>query len=152
MRISTKGRYGTRAMLALAARYRAGPVCAAEIAEDQGLSLKYLENLLSSLKSAGLVNSERGRRGGYSLSRPPAEISLYAVLSPLEDSLGFVHCTEGETDCERLEVCVTRELWKELKRATDRILKETTLGDLLQRQRALEAERAQQAGSPGREV
>jgi Rrf2 family cysteine metabolism transcriptional repressor len=137
MKISTKGRYGTRAMLALAEHYGTRLVRANEIADEQSLSLKYLENLLSSLKAAGLVVSERGKRGGYALARPPAGITLYDVLSPLEDSLGFVHCTETDRGCDRLPICVTREVWVELKDATDRILTRTTLEDLLKRQEAL---------------
>ncbi len=145
MKISTKGRYGTRAMMALASRFGGALMRANEIAEDQAISLKYLENILSSLKSAGLVISERGKKGGYALSRSPAEISLYDVLSPLEDSLGFVHCTEADRGCDRLEVCATREVWRSLKEATDRILKGTSLQDLLQRHAELKARAAEEA-------
>jgi len=137
MKISTKGRYGTWAMLALGARYNKRNMRANEIANEQSISLKYLETLLSNLKSAGLVTAERGKHGGYALARPPREITVFAILSPLEDSLGFVHCTKTDTACDRKEVCVTRELWDELKQATDRILKSTTLEDLLNRQRLL---------------
>jgi Rrf2 family protein len=137
MRISTKGRYGARAMMALAARYGVRLVRANEIAAEESISLKYLENLLASLKAAGLIVSERGKNGGYSLARPAAEITLYDVLSPLEDSLGFVHCTATDRGCDRLPECVTREIWMELKEATDRILKRTTLEDLLKRQDVL---------------
>jgi len=153
VRISTKGRYGTRAMLALAARYPGGLMRACEISEDQGISLKYLESILSALKSAGLVVSERGKNGGYALARPPAEISVHAVLIPLEDSLGFVHCTEADRGCDRLAVCATRDLWMELKEATDQILKRTSIEDLLQRQTAMKSEgrppaRCEGAGGP----
>ncbi len=134
MKISTKGRYATRAMLALAARYQVRHMRANEIAEEQVISQKYLESLLSSLKAAGLVVAVRGKNGGYMLSRSPEEISIYAILLPLEDSLGFVHCTESDTACDRRAVCVTRELWRELRETTHRLLKSTTLQDLLQRQ------------------
>jgi len=132
-------------MMALASRFGGALMRANEIAEDQAISLKYLENILSSLKSAGLVISERGKKGGYALSRSPAEISLYDVLSPLEDSLGFVHCTEADRGCDRLEVCATREVWRSLKEATDRILKGTSLQDLLQRHAELKARAAEEA-------
>ncbi len=134
MKISTKGRYATRAMLALAARYQVRHMRANEIAEEQSISLKYLETLLSSLKSAGLVVAVRGKNGGYMLARAPGEISIYSILLPLEDSLGFVHCTESDTACDRRAICATRELWRELRDATDRILNITTLQDLYQRQ------------------
>jgi Rrf2 family protein len=125
-------------MLVLAMRHDGGPVPAVEIAQDQDLSQKYLENLLASLKAAGLVVAERGKKGGYSLARPPEEISLYDVLERLEDSLGFVHCTGKEYGCERLQTCVTREIWQELRETTERILRNTTLDDLRRRQQALE--------------
>ena len=138
MKISTKGRYGARAMLELAASFGDRLVPASEIAATQGISIKYLESLLSNLKTGGLVISERGKRGGYSLARPPSEINMYDVLGCLEDSLDFVYCTENPRGCERLEMCVTRDVWVELKRATDRILKQTYLDDLLDRRIALQ--------------
>ena len=139
MKISTKGRYGTRAMLVLANKYGDGLVRASEIADEQGISIKYLENILSTLRTAGLIVSERGKNGGYALARSPREIDLYSVLSPLEGSMGFVHCTGDTPECDKLGACVTREVWAELKSATDKILQGTTLDDLLQRRSRLEA-------------
>ena len=126
-------------MLSLAAKYNDGTVAVAQIAAEQGLSRKYLEYLIRTLKGAGLVISVRGKRGGYALARPPAEISLLDVLSPLEESLSVVHCTESKNGCNRSAVCVTRSVWMEIKDATDEILSRTTLADLLERQRELEA-------------
>ncbi len=137
MKISTKGRYATRAMLALASRYQVRNMRANEIAEEQSISLKYLETLLSSLKAAGLVVAARGKFGGYMLARAPKEISIYAILLPLEDSLGFVHCTESDTACDRRAVCAARELWRELREAAHGVLNSHTLQDLLQRQNEL---------------
>jgi Rrf2 family protein len=133
VKISTKGRYGARAMVELAKGYQGPPMRAAEIAKSQDISLKYLETILAILKSAGLVNSSRGRNGGYSLARRPEEISMYAILSPLEDSINFVHCTGSEVGCDRIEQCVTRAVWVELKFATERILKSHTLDTLVAR-------------------
>ena len=133
MKISTRGRYGARAMIELAKGYRRSPMHAAEIARSQDISLKYLEAILAILKSAGLVNSSRGRNGGYSLAKPPEEISMYAILSPLEDSINFVHCTGSEVGCDRVEQCVTRAVWVELKVATEKILKSHTLDTLVAR-------------------
>jgi len=138
MKISTKGRYGARAMLELACNYDKRRIPAYEIAERQGLSLKYLEALLASLKSAGLVTSEKGRSGGYSLARPPSEITMWDVLSHLENSLCIVHCTGDENGCERRDVCATREVWIELKEATERVLQGRTLQDLCERKDCLE--------------
>ena len=144
MRISTKGRYGARAVLELAGNYNNRRMRANEIAESQGISLKYLEALLSTLKSACVIVSERGKNGGYSLARPPAEITLFDVLRPLEETLAFVHCTVDPSKCPRLQTCVTREVWMELKEATDRILKRTSLDQLLERQRVLRTQPTQQ--------
>ncbi|MFH1845816.1 MAG: Rrf2 family transcriptional regulator [bacterium] len=137
MRISTKGRYGTRAMLALATHYDKGLLAANQIAADQNISLKYLESLLSALKTAQLVSSVRGPRGGYTLTRPPAEITIFDVLAPLEDALDIVHCTENGDQCERNQACCTQEIWIQVKGAVDDILCGTTLADLLDRQQIL---------------
>lgn len=134
MLISTKGRYGARAMLALAANYKYGPMRASEIAEQEGISKRYLENLLASLKSAGLINSGRGIRGGYTLSKPPDQITLLDVLMPLEDLGGIVHCPGSFEKCERYLQCPTRKVWEELMEATERILREKTLSSLLSTQ------------------
>jgi len=132
-------------MLELAGHFANRPLRANEIAQNQNISLKYLENLLASLKAAGLIRSVRGKNGGYMLARGPEEITLHDILTVLEGSLGFVHCTESQNGCDRLAICVTREVWITLKDATDRILKSTTLHDLLERQQLLNNEL--QAGS-----
>lgn len=135
MFISTKGRYGARAMLALAARYDTGPMRANEIAEEQGISQKYLESLLATLKSAGLITAERGSRGGYTLVRRPSQITLYDVLLPLEDLSGIVHCSGANSKCERFEECVTREVWEEMQNSAVTILKKKNLGSLLRKKK-----------------
>jgi len=149
MRISTKGRYGTRAMLTLAGRYGQGLTPACQIASEQDIPIRYLENLLGVLRSAGLVVSERGKRGGYLLARQPDQITLHDVLSPLEESLDVVHCTAAGDNCERSSICATRQVWLELKEATDRILQRTTLADLVQRVEALDEIRQ---GTPGAKI
>lgn len=118
-------------MLKLAARYGNGHVRAIEIAESEGISKKYLESILASLKIAGLVTSERGNRGGYSLARPPEEITMFDVLQPLEDFMGIVHCTDQTAACERCEDCPTRLVWQELRDTTTDLLKSKTLKSVL---------------------
>jgi Rrf2 family protein len=135
LRISTKGRYGARAMLALALRYDEGPVRAADIAKDQGISIKYLEAILSLLKAAGLVHVRRGVGGGYRLSRPPEQITLFDVLEPLEDFLGIVHCTTGNCDCERMEECLTRRVWEEMRDMNREYLRKKTLAGIIEEDR-----------------
>ena len=85
MRISTRGRYGLRAMVELALAFGQGPVPLKEIATKQGLSEHYLEQLMGSLRKAGIVKSVRGAQGGYQLAKDPAEISTGEVLRVLED-------------------------------------------------------------------
>ncbi|MEW5984185.1 MAG: Rrf2 family transcriptional regulator [Acidobacteriota bacterium] len=150
MTISTRGRYGLRAMLVLALRYDSGPVAAQQIAGDQGFSVKYLEALLGSLKRAGLIIATRGKTGGYALARHPAQITLYDVLSPLEDSLDVVHCTEDNSCCARTATCVTRDVWRQIKEVTERHLKGATLDDLRRRQVALLRKRPRAGVKPGR--
>ena len=147
MRISTKGRYGTRAMIALAANYNQGLLSASKIAATQHLSLKYLENLLSTLKTARLVTSTRGQRGGYALARSPEEITLYDVLAPLEDALDIVHCTEEDNQCILNNLCCTQEVWKRIRGAVDDILCETTLASLVERQIELDLQLERQIDS-----
>ena len=124
-------------MIELAGRYAGPPVRAAEISENQDISLKYLEAILATLKSAGLVTSDRGRKGGYSLAKSPAEITLFDILAPLEDSIGYVHCTETGVACGRVAACVTRDVWLELKITTEKILRGYSLADMIERKNAL---------------
>jgi Rrf2 family protein len=144
MRISTKGRYAARAMVEMAASHGERYVPAGEIAEKQGISLKYLESLLAKLKSAGLIVSVRGKHGGYSLARHPSEINMWEVLRCLEDSLDIVHCTNDPSRCERFDVCVTKDVWAELKTSTERILKRTYLDDLMKQQKILKRRKLEQ--------
>lgn len=141
MKISTKGRYGSRAMLALAGRYGGNPMSASEIALQQGISQKYLESILTVLKTAGLVTVRRGNAGGYMLSRDPKDITLYDILLPLEDFLGIVHCVDGDCDCERYVDCYTREVWQEMKDANEKILRKKSLAGLLARKRTKQKKR-----------
>ena len=92
VRLTTKTRYGTRAMLYLALRYDEGPTSSKEIAVDQQLSVKYLERLLGQLLGAGLVRSVRGAQGGYMLARPPDQINLREIFGVLEGDDGLVEC------------------------------------------------------------
>jgi Rrf2 family protein len=146
MKISTRGRYATRALLVLAARHGEGLTHINDLAVDQAISRKYLENILLSLKLAGLVLSERGKNGGYALARPPAEITMHDILVNMEDSLDYVPCTAEDADCDRLDNCATREFWVELKHSTESVLKGTTLADLLERQQTLDADRPMSPG------
>ena len=133
MKISTKGRYGARVMLELALDYGKGPVQAKEIARRQELSPKYIEHLIASLKAGGLVKAVRGVHGGYVLSKPPGHIRLIDILGVLEGSVGVVECLDNPDVCSRQKVCVTREIWAEMKEAITGILASTTLENMVQR-------------------
>src|SRR5690242_1173163 len=109
MKLSTKGRYGVKAMLDLALHNSEGQVSLKSIAERQGLSENYLEQLFSALRKAGLVKSMRGAQGGYVLAMAAEEISVGAILRALEGSLAPVDCvSDGESSqCSRSNGCVT---------------------------------------------
>ncbi|MCG6919057.1 MAG: Rrf2 family transcriptional regulator [Deltaproteobacteria bacterium] len=112
MRLSTRGRYGTRLMVDLAQHYANGPVPLAEIAKRQDLSAKYLEQLIILLKGAGLIRSVRGRRGGYMLARKPEKISVGEIVETLEGKLAVVDCVLEPDLCYRSMECPTRHIWQ----------------------------------------
>ncbi len=132
MNITTKGRYALRVMLDLAQHPEDGFVSLKTTADRQNISMKYLELIISRLKKAGLVESTRGKEGGYRLTRLPRDYSVLDILSSIEDSLAPVSCLQdGEVLCERATVCQTLPMWKELDGITNRYLASVTLEDLL---------------------
>jgi len=135
MKLSTKGRYGTRAMLDLALHYGEVPVHLKDIAARQQVSERYLEQLVLSLKAAGLLKSVRGAKGGFVLARPPAEIKLIDIIQTLEGSICPVACVDDPDFCSRVDMCVTRDIWGELGKAMTQILDSQTLQDLVERQK-----------------
>jgi len=135
MKLSTRGRYGTRALLELALHHGKGPVPLKDIAQSQQISLPYLEHLITPLIAGGIVWSIRGARGGVSLARPPEEIRLSEVLQLLEGSIALVECVNDPKYCSRSDFCVTRDIWGELKKVMDGVLESTTLQDLVERQK-----------------
>ena len=137
MKLSTRTRYGLRALVDLAARHAQGPVMLRIISESQGLSKKYLDNIFTALRLAGLVRTVRGARGGYLLARDPADISVAEVVEALEGDLNPVDCVEYPQTCDRALECVTRELWTELRDAMVQVLESKTLEDLVIRRAEL---------------
>jgi Rrf2 family cysteine metabolism transcriptional repressor len=137
MKLGTKTRYSARAMVDLALNYENGNgvVPAGEISSRQQVSVKYLEHLLASLRAAGLVRSVRGAKGGHALTRSPDEINLREIYQVFEGVEGFVECSTGPELCDRVDGCVTREVWAQMYDACMEILKSTTLGDLARRAR-----------------
>jgi Rrf2 family transcriptional regulator, cysteine metabolism repressor len=141
MMFSTKAEYGVRVMVALARRDGEAPISLAEIADDDGLPLAYLEHLVARLRKAELVDSRRGARGGYLLARPADEITMAEVVSALEGSIAPIECitegTDGSLVCAREaadddRVCATKLLWTRVRGSIVRTLEDTTLSDLVQ--------------------
>jgi len=131
MRVSTKGRYAVRAMLELALQYGNGATLVRDISLRQEISDLYLEQLFNRLKTAELVRSSRGPRGGFTLNRPPETIRLIDIIRVMEGSTAPVECVDNASICSRSDTCPTRSVWIELKQATDRVLESTTLKDLM---------------------
>ncbi len=132
MKLSTKGRYGIKAMVDLATEYESGEkLSIAQLSERQGISYAYLEQLIALLKKAGLVKAARGAQGGYTLAKAPENISVGEVLKALEGSTALVECvgTAG-TDCENVCSCAARPLWLKLQRRIDDVLDSTTIKDM----------------------
>jgi len=133
MNISTKGRYAVRAMLDLALQSGDGPTMIKDISKRQGISVLYLEQLLTRLKAAGLVRSTRGPKGGFRLTRLPSQIRIGDILQTMEGSMAPVACVDNAMLCSRADSCVTRKVWAEMKQAMDKVLESTTLQDLVKR-------------------
>ena len=133
MKLSTRARYGSRVMTELAAAYPQGTVSVKELSALVGVSVKYLEQILGTLKGAGLVTAARGAGGGYAIARPPGEMRLSEVVLALEGSLGLVDCVDRPESCLKHGTCPTRDTWLELSHALMRTLEGTTLQDLVER-------------------
>lgn len=135
MKISTKGRYALRLMVDLAISEQTTPVSLKDVALRQGLSDKYLEQIVTPLARAGMVRSVRGAGGGYLLTRKPEDYTVGDILRPLEGDLAPVECATDAAYCERCGECVTLELWQEIHRAVSQVVDNTTLADLVDRAR-----------------
>ncbi len=138
MKLSTRGRYGTRLLLDLALHGRGGPVQLKDIAHREQISLQYVQHLVTPLIAAGMVRSTRGARGGVWLAKSPQEIKLSEAVGVLEGSIAPAECIDDPKTCPRSDFCVTRDIWGELKEAMDGVLKSTTLQDLVERQKRKE--------------
>ena len=138
MKLSTRGRYATRALLDLALHYEEEPILLRDIAQRQQISLPYLEHVITPLIAGGIVRSTRGRRGGVSLARPPKEIRVSEIIQLVEGSISPVECVTNPGICNRSGLCVTRDIWGELKKAMNGVLAATTLQDLVERQKRKE--------------
>lgn len=133
MRLSTRSHYGLRAMAALARAHGRGPLSLSEIAEDEELSLAYLEQLIALLRRANLVIATRGVHGGYQLKRDPREITVGDIVRVLEGPIAPVECASeegGGSCCERETECTTKEVWVKMRESIAQVLDSTSLYDV----------------------
>jgi len=118
-------------MLDLAVHFGQGPIPIKDISARQQISGQYLEQLFIRLRRAGLVRSLRGIRGGFTLAKPPAEIPLSEIIQVAEGSVDPVRCVDEPELCPQSDVCITRNIWAEIGRATSKVLESITLQDLV---------------------
>ena len=134
MKLSTKGRYGLRAVLDLAINSTEEAVALSSIAERQNISISYLEQLIAKLRKAEIVKSTRGAKGGYVLARPAEEISVGEILRCLEGDLSPVDCAEimgGESTCSASDICVTKFVWKRINDSINEAVDNLMLSELV---------------------
>lgn len=143
MRLTTKGRYAVTAMLDLALHHGEGPITLADIAQRQGISLSYLEQLFSRLRRNKLVASVRGPGGGYRLGRPAAEIFVAQVIDAVDESVDTTKCG-GAHNCQNSHQCLTHDLWQELSCRIFDYLNSISLQDLVSRKGVQEVAERQQ--------
>ena len=133
MKLSTRTRYGVRAILELAENYDKGPLQLKAIAEHQEISFKYLEQLMAVLKSAGIVRSVRGPSGGYVLAKSPNEINVSDCFNCLEGPVITTECVDNSSFCTRTVDCIARGLWTDVQNTVMDLLHSITLQSLIDR-------------------
>ncbi|MDO5707729.1 MAG: Rrf2 family transcriptional regulator [Andreesenia angusta] len=131
MKLSTKGRYGLKAMFELALHYGEGPIPLKMIAENQDISEHYLEQLIAILKKNGLVNSIRGAQGGYLLSEQPSKIIVGDIIRSLEGDISLVSCVKDEKLCPSSKSCVTKLVWEKISTSINSVIDNITLQDMI---------------------
>jgi len=133
MKLSTRTRYGIRALLELAQNQGSGPVQIKVIGQRQDISIKYLEQLMAILRSSGFVRSVRGSKGGYLLAKPPNQIKVSDLFDCLEGNVTTVECVEDKDYCDKTDDCVVRLVWTQVQKAIKNVLQSITLQDLVDR-------------------
>lgn len=128
LELGTKGRYAARLMVYLALHRDKGVIKRRELADSEGISMDYVEQLLLKLKAEGFVRSHRGARGGYSLNRDAADVTVADVLTAMEGKIELIPCLNGT--CERNMNCVTKPVWQKAMQAMMTVLNDVTIADL----------------------
>lgn len=141
MKLSTKGRYGLRAMIDLALNAKDSQISIKNISERQNISENYLEQIIAVLKKRGFVKSCRGAQGGYSLTKSPKDVSVGDILRALEGDLNPVDCITVNEDiqCTESELCVTKFVWKKISDSINDVVDNITLEDLVHEQERIDA-------------
>jgi len=134
MKLSTKGRYGTRAVLDIALHRGEEPVLLKDIAHRQQIPLPYLEHLVTPLISAGIIRSKKGAKGGITLAKSPEVIKLSDIIKALEGPITMAECVDKPETCSRAETCATRDIWSDVTQAIEKVLESVTLQNLVERQ------------------
>ena len=151
MKLSTKGRYGLRALIDLAVYSEESAVSISSIAAREQISESYLEQLVAKLRKAGLVTSIRGAGGGYKLARPAQEISVGDILRALEGNLEAVKCAglDAEKGCEEADFCVTKYVWQKINESITQAVDEIKLSQLVEESKAVKgrSEGSEQQGN-----
>lgn len=133
LRLSTRSRYGLRALVNIAVKNEWGQsATAVEIAEEENISEKYLEQLLSFLRNQGIITGKRGSKGGYRLKTSPENLTILQIIELLEGPIEPVFCVSDDNACERADVCVTRDIWINIHQAVKSELEKKTLRDLVE--------------------
>lgn len=131
MKLSTKGRYGLKAMFELSLNHSKGPVSIKTIATNQNIPEQYLEQIFSKLRKAKLIKSVRGAQGGYLLTKKASEITVYDVINAVEGPVSISECLESDEICENSNSCVTRGVWEKIKNSIENVMKSITLCDMV---------------------
>ncbi len=137
MKFNTKTRYGIRAMIELGMHWKGKGVFQKDISERQEISFKYLDHIIASLKSSGLIENSGGRMSGYVLSRDPEDISIYDIYKAFEAELAVTDCVAEENICKRSGICASQEFWNGLNKIIIDYLESTKLNDLAQKQKKI---------------
>jgi Rrf2 family cysteine metabolism transcriptional repressor len=135
MKLSARGRHSMEAMFDLAIHFGEGPILIRDVAMRRRISEQYLAQLFIPLRIAGLVRSVRGANGGFVLAKQPVEIRLSEIVKATEGSTAPAECVDDPRVCWKGENCVTRDIWAQIKKATDSILDSITLNDMVDRWR-----------------
>ncbi len=130
MKLSTKGRYGVRAMVDLATNYGTTPISIKTISKRENLSEYYLEQLFSPLRRANIIRSVRGAQGGYVLCKSPSEITVGDIMTILEGPVEIADCIDG-VECDSIDCCATKAVWQKIKNSIDSVMDSITLQDII---------------------